>query len=213
VTYQAPAVNCPLCPRLVAYRDSNQVANPRWFNGAVPSFGSLDARFLVVGLAPGVRGANRTGRPFTGDFAGVLLYRTLIKFGFAEGDYGADPTDGMVLRDCRVTNAVRCVPPANLPTPVEIKGCNPYLAQELAAMPRLRLVLALGGVSHKAVLRARGLRANYATFAHAAVHQLADGLQLVDSYHVSRLNTNTGRLTTEMFEALIADIVARLTAL
>jgi uracil-DNA glycosylase len=211
VTYQAPAVKCPLCPRLVAYRDSNQVANPRWFNGAVPSFGSLDARFLVVGLAPGLRGANRTGRPFTGDFAGVLLYRTLIKFGFAEGGYGADPTDGMVLRDCRVTNAVRCVPPANLPTPVEIKGCNPYLAQELAVMPRLRLVLALGGVSHKAVLRARGLRANYATFAHGAVHELADGLQLVDSYHVSRLNTNTGRLTAEMFEALIADIVARLT--
>jgi uracil-DNA glycosylase len=211
VIYQAPVVNCPLCPRLVAYRDSNQVANPRWFNGAVPSFGSLEARFLVVGLAPGVRGANRTGRPFTGDFAGVLLYRTLIKFGFAEGVYGADPTDGMVLRDCRVTNAVRCVPPANLPTPVEIKGCNPYLAQELAAMPRLRLVLALGGVSHKSVLRARGLRANHAPFAHGAVHELADGLQLVDSYHVSRLNTNTGRLTAEMFEALIADIVARLT--
>jgi uracil-DNA glycosylase family 4 len=213
VTYQAPAANCPLCPRLVAYRDSNRVANPRWFNGAVPSFGSLDARFLVVGLAPGVRGANRTGRPFTGDFAGVLLYRTLIKFGFAEGVYGADPTDGLMLRDCRVTNAVRCVPPANLPIPVEIKACNPYLAQELAAMPRLRLILALGGVSHKAVLRARGLRANYAAFAHGAVHALADGLQLVDSYHVSRLNTNTGRLTTEMFEALIANIVPRLTAL
>ncbi len=208
--YQAPAVDCPLCPRLVAYRDSNQLANPTWFNGAVPSFGPLDARFLVVGLAPGVRGANRTGRPFTGDFAGVLLYQTLIKFGFAVGTYGADPADGLMLRNCRVTNAVRCVPPANLPTPVEIRCCNSYLAQEFAAMPYLRLVLALGGVSHKAVLWARGLRANGATFAHGAVHKLADGLQLVDSYHVSRLNTNTGRLTAEMFETVIADIAARL---
>jgi uracil-DNA glycosylase len=206
-----PAANCPLCPRLVAYRDSNRAANPGWFNGAVPSFGALDARFLVVGLAPGVRGANRTGRPFTGDFAGVLLYQTLIKFGFASGVYGADPNDGIELLDCRVTNAVRCVPPANLPTPAEITGCNPFLTRELAAMPRLQVVLALGGVSHKAVLRARGLRASFVAFAHGAVHLLPDGLLLVDSYHVSRLNTNTGRLTTPMFEAVIADIVARLT--
>jgi uracil-DNA glycosylase family 4 len=211
VAYQAPASDCPLCPRLVGYRESNRAANPAWFNGAVPSFGSLDARFLVVGLAPGVRGANRTGRPFTGDFAGVLLYRTLIKYGFATGTYGADPADGIALRDCRVTNAVRCVPPANLPTPVEIAGCNPFLTRELAAMPRLRVVLALGGVSHKAVLRARGLRASHVAFAHGAVHTLPDGLLLVDSYHVSRLNTNTGRLTTPMFEAVIADILARLT--
>lgn len=209
--FQAPAADCPLCPRLVGYRQSNRAANPTWFNGAVPSFGPLEARFLVVGLAPGVRGANRTGRPFTGDFAGVLLYQTLIKYGFASGTYGADPADGIVLRDCRVTNAVRCVPPANLPTPAEITGCNPFLIQELAAMPRLRVVLALGGVSHKAVLRARGLRASHAAFAHAAVHPLPDGLLLVDSYHVSRLNTNTGRLTTQMFEAVIADILARLT--
>jgi uracil-DNA glycosylase family 4 len=211
MSYEAPAANCPLCPRLVGYRQTNQVANPAWFNGAVPSFGALEARFLVVGLAPGVRGANRTGRPFTGDFAGTLLYQTLIKFGFADGVYGADPADGMTLRDCRVTNAVRCVPPANLPTPAEITGCNPFLVQELAAMPRLRVVLALGGVSHKAVLRARGLRASHVAFAHGAVHALPDGLSLVDSYHVSRLNTNTGRLTTAMFEAVIADIVARLT--
>jgi uracil-DNA glycosylase len=211
VNDQAPAADCKLCPRLVSYRDSNRAANPAWFNGAVPSFGSLDARFLVVGLAPGVRGANRTGRPFTGDFAGVLLYRTLIKYGFAAGTYGADPADGIVLRDCRVTNAVRCVPPANLPTPLEITGCNPFLTRELAAMPRLRVVLALGGVSHKAVLRARGLRASHAAFAHGAVHALPDGLLLVDSYHVSRLNTNTGRLTTPMFEAVIADTLARLT--
>jgi uracil-DNA glycosylase family 4 len=211
VALQAPAADCPLCPRLVGYRNTNRTANPAWFNGAVPSFGSLDARFLVVGLAPGVRGANRTGRPFTGDFAGVLLYRSLIKFGFAVGAYGADPGDGIVLRDCRVTNAVRCVPPANLPTPAEITGCNPFLTAELAAMPLLRIVLALGGVSHKAVLRARGLRASHAAFVHGAVHALPDGLLLVDSYHVSRLNTNTGRLTTPMFDAVIADISARLT--
>jgi uracil-DNA glycosylase family 4 len=211
VTFQAPAADCPLCPRLVGYRASNRAANPAWFNGAVPSFGSLDARLLVVGLAPGVRGANRTGRPFTGDFAGVLLYNSLIKFGFAMGTYGAGADDGIELRDCRVTNAVRCVPPANLPTPAEISGCNPFLTGELAAMPRLRVVLALGGVSHKAVLRARGLRASHTAFAHGAVHTLPDGLLLVDSYHVSRLNTNTGRLTTAMFEAVIADIPARLT--
>jgi uracil-DNA glycosylase family 4 len=210
MSFEAPAANCPLCSRLVEYRDSNRVANPAWFNGAVPSFGPLDARFLVVGLAPGVRGANRTGRPFTGDFAGVLLYQTLIKYGFASGTYAADPADGVELRDCRVTNAVRCVPPANLPTPAEITGCNPFLAQELAAMKRLRVVLALGGVSHKAVLRARGLRASHAPFVHGAVHTLPDGLLLVDSYHVSRLNTNTGRLTTPMFEAVMAEILARL---
>ncbi|MEA2776075.1 MAG: uracil-DNA glycosylase [Acetobacteraceae bacterium] len=211
MSFQAPTADCPLCPRLVGYRDSNRTSNPAWFNGAVPSFGSLEARLLVVGLAPGVRGANRTGRPFTGDFAGLLLYNSLIKFGFAAGSYAADPNDGIVLRDCRVTNAVRCVPPANLPTPAEITGCNAFLTRELAAMPRLRLVLALGGVSHKAVLRARGLRASHTAFAHGAVHALPDGLLLVDSYHVSRLNTNTGRLTTPMFEAVIADILARLT--
>jgi uracil-DNA glycosylase family 4 len=210
MNFTPPAADCPLCPRLVGYRETNRSANPAWFNGAVPSFGPLEARFLVVGLAPGVRGANRTGRPFTGDFAGVLLYQTLIKYGFAAGSYGADPADGIVLRDCRVTNAVRCVPPGNLPTPAEIGGCNPFLAEELAAMPRLRVVLALGGVSHKAVLRARGLRASHTAFAHGAENRLPDGLLLVDSYHVSRLNTNTGRLTTAMFEAVVAGIRGRL---
>jgi uracil-DNA glycosylase family 4 len=164
----------------------------------------------VVGLAPGVRGANRTGRPFTGDYAGVLLYQTLIKFSLAEGTYGADPSDGILLRDCRVTNAVRCVPPANLPTPAEVTNCNSFLTQEMMAMPRLQAVLALGGVSHKAVLRGRGLRASHVAFTHGAVHTLPDGLLLADSYHVSRLNTNTGRLTTPMFEAVIADVLARL---
>jgi uracil-DNA glycosylase len=203
-----PAPDCPLCPRLVGYRQSNRTANPNWHNGAVPSFGLAEARLLVVGLAPGVRGANRTGRPFTGDFAGVLLYQTLLKFGLAQGAYAADPADGLVLQNVRVTNAVRCVPPGNLPTPAEITTCNPFLVTELAMMPNLRAVLALGGVAHKAVLRARGLRASHLPFRHGALHHLNDGLVVVDSYHVSRLNTNTGRLTTAMFEAVVADIVA-----
>lgn len=208
-TLQPPDADCRICPRLAGYRDTNRAANPAWFNGAVPSFGPVEARFLVVGLAPGVRGANRTGRPFTGDFAGMLLYATLLKFGFASGTYGADPNDGLALNDCRVTNAVRCVPPANLPTPAEISGCNPFLVSEIAAMPNLRAVLALGGVAHKAVLRARGLKASHVPFVHGALHALPDGLLLADSYHVSRLNTNTGRLTAAMFEAVVADIQAR----
>jgi uracil-DNA glycosylase family 4 len=202
--------DCPLCARLVSYRQSNRINNPTWHNGAVTSFGPVEARLLIVGLAPGVRGANRTGRPFTGDFAGVLLYHTLLKFGLAEGRYGADPADGLTLNDCRVTNAVRCVPPGNLPTPAEITACNPFLSNELAAMPRLRAVLALGGVSHRAVLRARGLRASHTAFQHGAIHALPDGLLVADSYHVSRLNTNTGRLTTQMFEAVVAEIVQRM---
>lgn len=205
-----PGRDCPRCERLVAYRHSNRLANPGWHNAPVPSFGPIDARILVVGLAPGVRGANRTGRPFTGDFAGMLLYQTLIKHGLAEGSYGADPGDGLALRDTRVTNAVRCVPPANLPTPVEIAACNPFLQAELAAMPRLRAVLALGGVAHKGVLRARGLRASHVPFQHGILHTLPDGLLVADSYHVSRLNTNTGRLTTPMFEAVVAAILERI---
>ncbi len=207
-----PPIDCPLCARLVAYRRANQTANPIWHNGAVPSFGPVDARLLIVGLAPGVRGANRTGRPFTGDFAGVLLYQTLLKFGLAEGRYGADPADGLTLNGCRVTNAVRCVPPGNLPTPAEITACNAFLSNELASMPRLCGVLALGGVSHKAVLRARGLRASHTAFQHGVIHSLPDGLLLADSYHVSRLNTNTGRLTTAMFEAVVAAMLRRMDA-
>jgi len=210
--FTPPAADCRLCVRLAEYRDANRAANADWFNGAVPSFGPLDARLLVVGLAPGVRGANRTGRPFTGDYAGMLLYATLLKLGFATGAYKADPQDGMTLVDCRVTNAVRCVPPANLPTPAEISACNPFLQQELAAMPRLQAILALGGVAHKAVLRARGLRASHADFVHGKLHSLPDGLILADSYHVSRLNTNTGRLTAEMFEAVVAELKDRLRA-
>jgi uracil-DNA glycosylase len=203
----APDHDCALCPRLAGYRDANRGANPGWFNAPVPSFGSLDAQLLIVGLAPGVRGANRTGRPFTGDFAGTLLYQTLLRFGLAEGAYRADPADGLSLANCRVTNAVRCVPPANLPKPVEISTCNRFLAAEIAAMPRLSCVLALGGVAHAAVLRARGLRSSHAKFAHGKIHCLPGGLRLADSYHVSRLNTNTGRLTTEMFETVVTKLL------
>ena len=204
---EAPARDCRLCPRLTEYRTTNRTANPDWFNAPVPSFGPLDARLLIVGLAPGVRGANRTGRPFTGDFAGTLLYQTLLRFGLARGRYEADPNDGLALCDCRVTNAVRCVPPANLPVPAEISNCRQFLAAEIAAMPRLTAILALGGVAHAAVLRAQGLRASHAAFRHGAMHRLPGGLHLADSYHVSRLNTNTGRLTEAMFEAVLRDVM------
>ena len=205
-----PDRDCLLCPRLVAYRAANRGANPAWFNAPVPSFGAIDARLLIVGLAPGVRGANRTGRPFTGDFAGTLLYQTLLRFGLACGDYRADPGDGLTLVDTRVTNAVRCVPPGNLPKPQETATCNRFLAAEIAAMPQLACVLALGGVAHAAVLRAVGLRASHARFQHGAVHALPRGLHLADSYHVSRLNTNTGRLTTAMFEAVVREVMTRM---
>ena len=206
----APSRDCPLCPRLVAYRASNQAAHPDWFNGPVPSFGETSARFLVLGMAPGVKGANRTGRPFTGDHAGVLLYETLLRFGFASGAYHADPADGLALHDCRIVNAVRCVPPANLPVPLEVKTCNQFLAAELQAMPDLRVVLALGVLAHAAALRACGIPAARVRFRHGDIHKLPDGLLLANSYHVSRYNTNTGRLTTDMFERVIASIVERL---
>ena len=206
----APDRDCPLCPRLVEYRQGNRAGNPDWFNAPVPSFGATDAQLLIVGLAPGVRGANRTGRPFTGDFAGTLLYQTLLHFGLARGDYQAHPQDGLTLVNCRVTNAVRCVPPANLPKPQEIGACNPFLAAEMAGMQRLSCVLALGGVAHSAVLRARGLRASHVAFRHGAVHTLPGGLHLADSYHVSRLNTNTGRLTEAMFRTVVGDLIGRL---
>jgi uracil-DNA glycosylase family 4 len=207
---EVPARDCDRCPRLQEYRSANRAAHPEWHNAPVPSFGDLDARLLVVGLAPGVRGANRTGRPFTGDFAGVLLYDTLPRFDLASGVYGATPDDGLSPRSCRITNAVRCVPPGNLPTTAEINACNPFLAAEMAAMTGLRAVLALGLVAHKAVLRAKGLRASLAVFRHGAIHELPDGLLLGDSYHVSRLNTNTGRLTEAMFHDAVGALVARI---
>jgi uracil-DNA glycosylase family 4 len=205
-----PGTDCPLCPRLGEYRRTNRAANPDWFNAPVPSFGSLDARLLIVGLAPGVRGANRTGRPFTGDYAGMLLYRTLLHFGLAQGTYGADRRDGLCLIDCRVSNAVRCVPPGNLPTPLEIGTCNRFLIAEIAAMRRLRGVLALGGTAHGAVLRACGMRPARTSFRHGEIHGLPEGRLLADSYHVSRLNTNTGRLTEAMFHAVVETLLGRI---
>ena len=199
-----PAADCGRCRRLAAFRRTNRRANPGWHNAPVPSFGNPDAELLIVGLAPGLRGANRTGRPFTGDFAGDLLYRTLAKFGFSKGTYGANAVDGFTLKGARVTNAVRCVPPENKPTGSEIAACRPFLAAEIAAMPRLKAVLALGTVAHDSVLAAEGARKSAHRFAHGARVRLPSGRWLLDSYHCSRYNTNTGRLT----EAMFADVVA-----
>ncbi|MGH6990401.1 MAG: uracil-DNA glycosylase [Stellaceae bacterium] len=201
----SPGHDCPLCPRLVTFRQKQRAVYPDWFNAPVPSFGDPGGRLLIVGLAPGLRGANRTGRPFTGDYAGVLLYETLIKFGFAHGNYEERPDDGLRLIDCRVTNAVRCVPPENKPEPSEIRTCHAFLLDEIAQMPRLQTVLALGKIAHDAVLRAFAQRLAAFPFHHGAVHALPTML-LADSYHCSRYNTNTGRLTAAMFEAVIGDL-------
>jgi uracil-DNA glycosylase family 4 len=203
-TESEPAHDCPLCPRLAAFRAKTRAAEPDWFNSPVPSFGSSDARLTVIGLAPGLKGANRTGRPFTGDYAGDLLYATLIKFGFARGPYLARPDDGLTLIDCRITNAVRCVPPENKPTPLEIKTCRPFLASALGAVPPRAALLALGRIAHDSTLACFGLRGSAFPFAHGAAHALKPGITLYDSYHCSRYNTNTGRLTTEMFERVMA---------
>ncbi|MSP29054.1 MAG: uracil-DNA glycosylase [Acetobacteraceae bacterium] len=205
-----PDEDCTLCPRLTANRAANRATNPNWFNAPVPSFGPRGASLLVVGMAPGVRGANRTGRPFTGDHAGMLLYNTLLTHSFATGVYGADPTDGLELHDCRIANAVRCVPPANLPKPIEVTTCNRFLRGEFQMMPRLRAVLALGVLAHAAVLKARGVPVTRIRFRHGDIHTLPDGLLLADSYHVSRYNTNTGRLTAAMFADVIATLAERL---
>ena len=211
---QGPGRDCPVCPRLVAFRQCNREAEPGWHNAPVPSFGPQGApqsvRLLVVGLAPGLKGANRTGRPFTGDYAGDLLYPTLKKFGFAEGEYGRSPDDGFRLIDCRITNAVRCVPPENKPIPAEIAGCRPFLTAEIASLPRLEAVLALGAIAHGSLLAALGERRARRPFKHGALHELDGGLLLADSYHCSRYNTNTGRLTVEMFESVIAALRERL---
>ena len=201
-----PPPDCPLCPRLTALRDELRTREPEWHNAPVASFGDPAARLLIVGLAPGMRGANRTGRPFTGDYAGDLLYDTLEKFGFARGRYDRRADDGLALVDCRITNAVRCLPPENKPTGVEVRTCRTFLTAELDGMPGLRAVLALGALAHGAVLAARGLRKSRYAFTHGAVHDLPGGLWLADSYHCSRYNTNTGRLTTPMFEAVFAEL-------
>ena len=205
-----PDRDCPLCPRLAAFRLTQRSLFPDWHNAPVASFGGDDVRLLIVGLAPGLRGANRTGRPFTGDFAGVLLYKTLDKFGFARGEYGERSDDGLTLIDCRITNAVRCVPPENKPEPVEIATCNRFLVAEIMALARLKAVLALGAIAHQAVLAALGERRSAFSFGHGAMHRLSGGLLLADSYHCSRYNTNTGKLTKVMFEAVFAEIRARL---
>ena len=205
-----PARDCPLCPRLATFRSVHRTAHPDWFNGPVPSFGDPEAELLIVGLAPGLRGANRTGRPFTGDYAGDLLYATLAKFGFSTGGYAADAGDGLCLHRVRITNAVRCVPPQNKPDTTEIAACRPFLAAEIAGLPRLKTVLALGAIAHQSVLAAFGLRRAAYTFRHGALHELPNGLVLADSYHCSRLNTNTGTLTPEMFEAVFAALANRL---
>lgn len=201
-----PEAGCALCPRLAAFRATNAETFPDWYNGAVTSFGSDDAKFLIVGLAPGLRGANQTGRPFTGDYAGDLLYATLGDFGWSEGTYKAHADDGLALRRCMITNAVRCVPPQNKPTTQEIRTCGGYLRARIKALPDLRVILALGRVAHDAVLTNYGLKKSAFGFAHGARHLLPDDIVLIDSFHCSRYNTNTGRLTVAMFRSVFEAI-------
>ncbi|HXV73852.1 MAG TPA: uracil-DNA glycosylase [Sphingomonadales bacterium] len=201
-----PGRDCRLCPRLAAFRAGNRVREPAWFNAPVPGFGAPSARLLVVGLAPGLKGANRTGRPFTGDYAGDLLYATMKKFGFAEGNYGERPDDGLRLKDAFITNAVRCVPPENKPLPAEVSTCRQFLAAQIAALPGLKIILALGAVAHGSVLKVFGVKAAGEKFAHGACHALPGGLALVDSYHCSRYNTSTKRLSPAMFEAVFESV-------
>jgi uracil-DNA glycosylase family 4 len=205
-----PRPDCPLCPRLVDYRAANAAAFPDYCNAPAPSFGGADARLLIVGLAPGLHGANRTGRPFTGDYAGDLLYATLLKFDFARGRYGADAKDGLTLHRAMITNAVRCAPPANKPTTDEIRACRPFLAARIKALRDLAAIVCLGRIAHDSTLAALGVKPKAAPFAHGAAHALGQNLFLFDSYHCSRYNTNTGRLTTAMFEDVFRAVDAHL---
>lgn len=201
-----PPRDCELCPRLTEFRQANRDAHPDWFNGPVPSFGEADAKLLIVGLAPGLQGANRTGRPFTGDYAGDLLYSTLIDMELATGSYEARPDDGLRLKDSMITNAVRCVPPQNKPTAAEINECRRFLAERINALPHLKVILALGRIAHDSVISAVGEKRSAYPFAHGARHQLPTGQELFDSYHCSRYNTNTGRLTETMFRNVLLDV-------
>lgn len=205
-----PDPGCPFCPRLVAFREKWQAEHPEWHNAPVATFTAPDPRLLVLGLAPGIRGANATGRPFTGDYAGDLLYATMTKFGFAQGTYQARTDDGLTLKDAAITNAVRCVPPDNKPVGAEINTCRPFLQNTLRANDSLKIVMALGRIAHDTFLRTLGLRLASFPFGHGAIHALPEwegrSFILVDSYHCSRYNTNTGRLTTEMFETVFQDI-------
>ncbi len=200
-----PGRDCPRCPRLVAFRKEWRKKEAEWFNAPVPSFGPVDARVLIVGLAPGLQGANRTGRPFTGDYAGVLLYETLGRFGFTRGEYKAHPDDGLELVDCRITNAVRCVPPENKPLPVEINTCRDYLKATVAEMKNLRAIVALGQIAHNSVLSAFAAKKSASPFKHGGRNPVGH-VTLFSSYHCSRYNTNTGVLTPEMFRAVFKDV-------
>lgn len=210
ITATDPELDCQLCPRLVTFREKWQAAEPNWFNAPVPTFGVSDPSLLVLGLAPGIRGANATGRPFTGDYAGDLLYATLKKYGFAKGEYLARPDDGLTLIDTAISNAVRCVPPDNKPVGAEINTCRPFLLNTLQSYANLKVVMALGRIAHDTFLRTLGLRLAQYPFGHGSKHRLptwqGQSFILIDSYHCSRYNTNTGRLTTDMFETVFEDI-------
>ncbi len=203
-----PPRDCPRCPRLVAFREELRVEHPGWWNAPVPAFGDPHAWLGIVGLAPGKHGANRTGRPFTGDYAGELLFATLAKFGLSEGVFDARPDDGLTLTGAILINAVRCLPPANKPTPEEIRTCRPFLEAPVAALPTARVFIALGQIAHQSAVKTLGGRLPKATFGHLAEHRMPDGRILIDSYHCSRYNTNTRRLTPEMFEAVFARALA-----
>lgn len=203
-----PPRDCPQCPRLVAYRGACQIEHPDWWNAPVRAFGDPDARIAIIGLAPGKHGANRTGRPFTGDYAGDLLFATLAKYGLSEGSYQSRIDDGVRLRDIIIVNSVKCLPPENKPTPEEIRTCRRFLAGQVAALPRARIFIALGQIAHQSAVKVLGGKLPKARFGHLAEHRMPDGRRLIDSYHCSRYNQNTGRLTAEMFEAVFARAVA-----
>ena len=200
--------DCPLCPRLVALREQCRNAHPDWWNAPVPAFGDPDAWLGIVGLAPGKHGANRTGRPFTGDHAGELLYATLIKFGLAEGEYRGDPADGLRLRGAIILNTIKCLPPGNKPEPSEIANCRTFFEAALAALPKVRVIIALGQIAHAAAARALGLKPPAMKFGHGSEHALPDGRVLLSSYHCSRYNQNTGKLNAAMFESVFARALA-----
>ncbi len=197
-----PSPNCPLCPRLAAFREEQRAQHPDWFNAPVPSFGDPNAWLAIVGLAPGMQGANRTGRPFTGDFSGPLLYETLAKLGLSEGAYAGTPDDGVTLKGAIIVSAVRCLPPQNKPTPEEIRTCRQFLEPALDALPNLRVVVALGQIAHQSAVKALGGKLPKMPFAHLAEHRLPSGMRLIDSYHPSRYNQNTGVVTAPLFEAV-----------
>jgi uracil-DNA glycosylase family 4 len=202
VTTSQPANDCPLCPRLADFRGANRTSLPEYFNAPVPTFGANSARLLIVGLAPGLHGANRTGRPFTGDYAGDLLYATLLRHHLARGTYEKSAGDGLELVDCAITNAVRCVPPQNKPLPVEIKTCRQFLTVQIASMPHLHAILALGKIAHDSVCETLGVKKSAHPFGHGKFYTLGK-IRLIASYHCSRYNTNTGVLTGEMFDAVV----------